>query len=126
MPPYRMHMTTLEVTHSRNPDEANELVERMRPGMAAITNYTHNHRARLVKPMLSYDLAAIAVSFLPAAGEIVTSPAPVAPQPDDRRTRDDGYTYHHLRRDVFDLAKDTGVEVGSRYVVPSAHITLGR
>ena len=38
----------------------------------------------------------------------------------------DGYTYHHLRKDVFDLSKSTGIEIASRYQVPSAHITLGR
>lgn len=37
----------------------------------------------------------------------------------------DGYTYHHLRRDAFDAASAV-VAINSRYVVPSAHITLGR
>ena len=121
-----MHLTTLEVTHSRTPEEIHGLVQQMRPSLPEITSYTHAHRARLVKPLLSYDLAAFAVSFLPAAGEAVVSPAPVAPEPDDRATRNDGYTYHHLRRDVFNMAQDTGVDIVSRYVVPSAHITLGR
>ena len=94
--------------------------------MPEITSYTYAHRARLVKPFLSYDLSAFALSFLPAAGEEVVSPAPVRPGPDDRASRDDGYTYHHLRRDVFDMARAGGVDIESRYVVPSAHITLGR
>jgi len=126
MPPHRMHMTALEVTHSRTPTEIDALVTVMRGHLAGITSYTHAHRARLVKPMLSYDLAAIAVSFLPAAGEKVLSPRPVPPEPDDRGTRNDEYTYHHLRRDLFDLARASGVRIDSRYVVPSAHITLGR
>ncbi len=66
------------------------------------------------------------MSFLPAAGESVVSPPPVAPKPDDRAGRDDGYTYHHLRRDIFGLVGGTGVDIASRYVVPSAHMTLGR
>lgn len=63
------------------------------------------------------------MSFLPAAGEPMTSP----PAADGGAVASgDAYTYHHLRRDVFDLAKAAGAEVASRYVVPSAHITLGR
>ncbi|ROW08176.1 hypothetical protein VPNG_06902 [Cytospora leucostoma] len=128
MPPHRMHLTTLEVTHSRTPDEIASLVEQIRPSVPALTNFTFAHRSRLVRPMLSYDLAAVAVSFVPAAGEPVASPAPAsapAAGGSDHEV-DDAYTYHHLRRDVFDLARTAGVDVASRYVVPSAHITLGR
>jgi hypothetical protein len=130
-----MHMTTLEITHSRSPEEIADLISTMRPTIPSLTCYTFEHRARLVKPMISYDLAAIALSFLPAAGEKVLSPPPVPPHPrsvphpglgGDGTTSTDAYTYHHLRRDVFDLARTTGVEIASRYVVPSAHITLGR
>lgn len=138
MPPHRMHLTALEVTHSRTPAEVASLVRQMRPALPALTNFTFTHRSRLVKPMLSYDLAAVAVSFLPAAGEPVTSPPPCATATATDETGDnrdaphphqtnDGYTYHHLRKDVFDLAKTAGgVDITSRYVVPSAHITLGR
>lgn len=82
-----------------------------------ITNYTHNHRARLIKPMIGFDASALALSFVPAAGEGLTS---------GRTAQDDKYTYHHLRRDLFSLCKDTGITVDSRYVVPSAHLTIGR
>lgn len=139
MPPHRMHMTTLEVTHSRTPEEIAALVATMRPAIPALANYTHAHRARLVRPMVSYDLAALALSFVPAAGEPVLSPPPTPDAGDARdnaaaaaawrcRRVDGGgaYSYHHLRRDVFDLARTAGVDIASRYVVPSAHITLGR
>lgn len=124
MPPHRMHLTALEVTHSRTPGEIASLVEQVRPAIPALTNYAFAHRSRLVKPMLSYDLAAVAVSFLPAAGEPVASP----PAADGSAAHevDDSYSYHHLRRDAFDLVRATGVDIASRYVVPSAHITLGR
>jgi len=137
MPSHRMHLTTLEVAHSRTPEEIASLVSSMRPAIPALTGLTFARRSRLVKPMISYDLSAVAVSFLPAAGEDVQSP-PLAPAPpgdtphvegtkeDTENTLDrDGYTYHHLRRDVFNKASET-VAIGSRYVVPSAHITLGR
>lgn len=130
-----MHLTTLEVTHSRTPSEVAHLVDQMRPTVPALADFTLAHRSRLVRPMVSYDLAAVAVSFLPACGEPVTSPPPAMPADgdddavaEDRRRHevDDAYTYHHLRRDMFDLARTTSVHIDSRYVVPSAHITLGR
>lgn len=40
--------------------------------------------------------------------------------------RDDNYTYHHLRRDLFNVARSSGVSIDSRYIVPSSHITVGR
>jgi hypothetical protein len=135
MPPHRLHLTTLEVTHSRTPEEIDALVTQLRPVNQTITNYTYKRRSRLVKPMLSYDLAAIALSFLPAAGEELLSPPPVAPHPtaiahpgmDGTSVAEtDLYSYHHLRRDIFDITGFAGVNIISRYVVPSAHITLGR
>lgn len=106
MPTHRMHMTTLEVAFSKTPSEISALVDELRPALPDITAYLYGHRSRLVKPMISYDLSAFALSFEPA--------------------EDEAYTYHHVRRDVFDLVKAAGIEVGSRYQVPSAHITLGR
>lgn len=127
MPHHRMHMTALEVTHSKTPEEIDALVARMRAAIPYISSFTYSHRARLVRPMISYDLSAFAVSFVPASGEPTTSPPPTLPLTDDASiVSGDAYTYHHLRRDVFDLAKSTGIEVASRYQVPSAHITLGR
>lgn len=133
MPSHRMHMTTLEVTHSRTPDEISNLVSGIRPAIPIITNLTYTRRCRLVKPMLSYDLSALALSFLPAAGEIILAPTQLPPGQQQQQhgecattANGDEYTYHHLRRDVFYLLRQAGVEVDSRYVLPSAHITIGR
>ncbi|KAL2264456.1 hypothetical protein VTK26DRAFT_21 [Humicola hyalothermophila] len=135
MPAQRMHLTTLEIAHSKTPEEIADLVSCVRPAIPALTSLPFRHRSRLVKPWLSYDLAAIALSFLPAAGEKVLSPPPVQPHPDgiahpgllgEDTAETDKYTYHHLRRDVYKLVAETGVPIASRYVVPSAHITLGR
>lgn len=76
--------------------------------------------------MISYDLSAFAVSFLPAAGEPAVSPAPMALDSAAIIKKGDSYSYHHLRRDMWDLARKTEIEIDSRYIVPSAHITLGR
>jgi hypothetical protein len=114
MPPLNLHMTALEITHSLTMEEIDMLVERMISHAPGICNYTLDHRARLVKPLLSFDAQALALSFLPAIGET------------GRSLDEDSYTYHHLRRDLFTQAQATGIKVGSRYVVPSAHLTIAR
>ncbi|OHE91979.1 hypothetical protein CORC01_12715 [Colletotrichum orchidophilum] len=126
MPQHRMHLTTLEVTHSKTPEEIIALTDNMRSAIPYITDYTYSHRSRLVRPMISYDLSAFAVSFLPASGEPPLSPPPAPTAQQQPIVQGDGYTYHHLRRDIFTLAQSTGVQIESRYQVPSAHITLGR
>jgi vesicle-fusing ATPase len=110
-------MTTLEITHSRTEDKIEELVNTLRPSSEKIASYTYDHRARLIKPLIGYDAAAFALSFVPAAGEGLSM---------GRNADDDRFTYHHLRRDVYRLCKDTGVEIDSRYTVPSSHLTVGR
>lgn len=117
MPLECLHMTVLEITHSKTAAEIEQLVNTMESKVPEIADYTYSHRARLVKPMLSYDAAAIALSFLPAAGEGL---------PEDGGADADAYTYHHLRRDMYGLCRSTGVEVASRYVVPSSHLTIAR
>jgi hypothetical protein len=67
--------------------------------------------------MLSYDSAALALSFVPAAGEGLIN---------GRTAADDHYTYHHFRRDLYAAITAAGVNVASRYVVPSAHLTVAR
>ncbi|KAL8981313.1 MAG: hypothetical protein Q9205_003866, partial [Flavoplaca limonia] len=117
MPTECLHMTALEIDFSRTAEEIDEIVKTMSDKIREITDYPFAHRARLLKPMLSYDTAAIALSFVPAASE---SP------PDGRHESADAYTYHHLRRDLYEVSKSTGVEIASRYVVPSAHLTIAR
>ncbi|MCJ1251825.1 transport between ER and Golgi ATPase protein [Trapelia coarctata] len=113
MPPDCLHMTTLEVTHSLTAPDIDALVQTLKPKAKEITDYPLHHRARLVKPMISYDSAALALSFVPAAGDGLPS-------------YDDTYTYHHLRRDLYGVCKKGGVTVASRYTVPSSHLTIAR
>jgi hypothetical protein len=126
MPLHRMHITTLEITFSKTPAEVQAIKKVLEPAIPAVAHYTYRHRARLVKPLISYDLSAFALSFLPASGEPNASPPPSAHEADGVIEEGDKYTYHHLRRDVWDLAQKAGITIDSRYVMPSAHITLGR
>ncbi|KAJ8078984.1 hypothetical protein PM082_013268 [Marasmius tenuissimus] len=115
MPSSDLHMTALEITHSLTAPEIDTLADKMLSHAREIAEYTLGHRARLVKPLLCYDAQALALSFLPAT-------------PDDpgRSKDEDAYTYHHLRRDLYSKVQATGVDVASRYVIPSAHLTIGR
>jgi hypothetical protein len=115
MPIDNLHMTAMEVAHSLTAEEIDSLVKALLPKGKDIADLSK--RARLIKPMLSYDSAALALSFVPAAGEGLVN----------RRTAvDDHYTYHHFRRDLYAAITTASVNVGSRYVVPSAHLTIAR
>jgi len=130
MPIQNMHLTALEITHSLTDTQIETVMAHLNPAMIEeMTDYTFTHRARLIKPLLSYDGAALALSLLPAAGEGLY-PSTVSARErgiESVRTAEDNiFTYHHLRRDLFNLAKKSGVSIDSRYVVPSSHITIGR
>jgi hypothetical protein len=115
MPIDNLHMTAMEVAHSLTAEEIDSLVKALLPKSKEIADLSK--RARLIKPMLSYDSAALALSFVPAAGEGLIHA---------RTAADDHYTYHHFRRDLYAAITAAGVNVGSRYVVPSAHLTIAR
>jgi vesicle-fusing ATPase len=110
MPPENLHITILEITHSKTAEEIEVLKKQLAPVTDQVVNYTNvpTHRARLIKPLIGFDASALALSFVPAASD------------------SDTFSYHHLRRDVFSIVHGAGVKVDSRYVVPSAHLTIGR
>jgi hypothetical protein len=127
MPLTKLHLTALEITHSLTAPQIKSILSHLGPStIEKMTDYTFSHRARLIKPMLSYDGAAVALSFLPAAGENLPTNDGGEGEKGERSKDDDNFTYHHLRRDLFNVAKETGVSIDSRYVVPSSHITIAR
>lgn len=74
-------------------------------------NHAGHQDARLVKPMLSYDNAAVALTFVPTAfdkSHII-----------DKETKTYG-------RNVYNCASSAGVNPEGRYVYPTAHLTVGR
>ncbi|GFF76290.1 hypothetical protein IFM62136_09281 [Aspergillus lentulus] len=118
-PPDFLHTTVLEIASSRTSLEVDSFVSHIEKSgvISDLVNYTFNHRARLVKPVVSFDAAAMALSFVPAAGE---------PSRWSRSAEDDKYTYHHLRRDLYAGVAATGLQLKPRYLVPSAHVTIAR
>lgn len=124
MPLGNMHLTVLEIIHSVTNLEVHSIIATIGPEtVATVADYTYSHRARLIKPMLSYDAAAVALSFVPAAGEGLHLSSSSS---SERSMADERFTYHHLRRELFNIVKKTGVSIESRYVVPTSHITIGR
>lgn len=123
MPQDNLHMTVLEITHSRTPPEIDVLVKALDSSKAEMTDYTLTHRARLNRPRIVWDSRGVALSFLPASENDQTKTVDGSLEGVDKG---EGYTYHHLRRDMHDMALKAGVEVASRYVVPSAHLTIAR
>ena len=104
-------MTVLEIASSKAPQEVENMLTRLQPAFPGLAKATETRfsQPRLIKPTLTFDSSAVAISFVPASNR-------------DR----DRYTYHHLRRDTYDMVAATGVSIGSRYFAPSAHVTLGR
>lgn len=111
MPLDNLHLTVLEIAHSRTRPEIDAITSLLRPTLQATVNLplSPEHRAVLIRPLLSFDCAALAISFVPEAA-----------------SAESHYTYHHLRRDFYQAAVDCGVAIGSRYTVPSAHVTVAR
>lgn len=116
MPLENLHITIFELVHSVTEPEMEAIIAPLHETGAAeeIVNLPLRHRIRLTKPMVSYDASAMALSFVPAAGEGSSS------------ISSDQYTYHHLRREVYDRTVAAGVKPVSRYIVPSAHLTIAR
>jgi hypothetical protein len=121
MPSENLHTTVLEIAHSLTEEQIESLVNTLQSSQnitsADIADYAFAHRTRLVKPMVGFDSAAMALTFVPAAGEASDA---------QRSIEDDTYSYHHVRRDIFDMVRAAGIPVASRYIVPSAHLTIAR
>ncbi|TAQ87371.1 hypothetical protein B7494_g4307 [Chlorociboria aeruginascens] len=110
--------------NSLTPPEIATILKSLTPSLPTITDYTYIHRSLLYKPVLSFDGAAVALSFLP--GPLPPShQSSNLPEPLPEETTNETYTYHHLRRSLYALSSQS-VTVASRYIVPSSHITLSR
>ncbi|KZW02490.1 hypothetical protein EXIGLDRAFT_637515 [Exidia glandulosa HHB12029] len=105
MPLEHLHTTVLEIIHSVPLERVEAVVSLLGKSGAKAAVRLASKPARLIRPMLSIDDSAVALTFLPDISD---------------------YTYHHLRRDAWERMKAAGVLVESRYIAPSAHITIAR
>ena len=115
MPIKDMHTTVLEVTHSEPLSYVLSLAKQLAliiPELIYLPITTHG--CRLVKPLITFDAAGVALSFVPQS-QILS------------KGRDHSIpTIHHLRGTLWQRMTNTGVAIQSRYRVPTAHITLAR
>ncbi|EAW25191.1 uncharacterized protein NFIA_106800 [Aspergillus fischeri NRRL 181] len=110
-----LHMTVLVVAYYLTPGELAATVPRLMPSLRKVAGFHEAHRARLVKPRLSFSDSGVALSYVPAAGEIT-----------DDRAMDESYTYLHLRRDIFNLCRGQVLDVNAQHPPTSCHITVAR
>lgn len=111
MPRDCLHLSALEITHSAPAATVNAQIKALKPYISQLLNPIHNSPV-LVKPLLCFDNAALALTFVPLG------------QADED---DFSLTYTHYRANLFDTVTNlAGVSVESRYQVPSAHITIAR
>ncbi|KAJ6014950.1 Ribosomal protein L44e [Penicillium herquei] len=111
-PQENLHMTTCEMISAQSASKMDEVVSLLQKKLPLqrIASYTVIKNPRLVRPIVSYDDTAFALSFVPAA----------------ENDKDD-FTYHHLRRDIWHFASTwSDYRFESRYNVPSAHLTMAR
>lgn len=119
MPLNHLHITTLEIASAQTAAEIERILILLKQDLALeeIVNYPCYHEARLIRPMVSFDNSAIALSFVPAPSEEV---------PNHCSVKHNDYTYHHLRRDLYDIVASSNHPIACRYIVPSAHVTIAR
>ncbi|KZV68240.1 hypothetical protein PENSPDRAFT_634639 [Peniophora sp. CONT] len=108
MPLDHVHLSLVELGHHMTVEANLALIAHIEHHLPDLISYARLHPTRLYRPTISCDTGSLVLKFLPMA-----------------ETKDD-YTYHHLRRDIFDRVSETGLVMKPRYVVPSAHLTVAR
>lgn len=104
MPPDCLHLSILEVAHSVTEDKVRALLKRLKPAINSLKNIPSD--VVLVKPLICFDNSAVALTLVPHSSS--------------------DFTYTHYRAWLHETVTEAGVDVESRYQVPSAHITIGR
>lgn len=146
MPARNLHMTVMEAIHSVTSDAVEEVLANMEGGPAGLGEIADlvvegvlEGGVRLGKPMVCFDGQAVAVSFLPLPsgvkdvkedGEkgIIEGSKQLAEGSKSDVVVSEGWNggYHGLRARIWEECAKRGINVGSRYVVPSAHVTVMR
>lgn len=101
-PPENLHITLLEVAHTRPKEEIKLFVNALKPLMSEISSMVKDGPL-LNLPLLCFDENAIALSFTSS-----------------------NFTHSELRLQLFKYASTHKIDILSRYAGPSAHITIAR
>ncbi len=100
-PPEDLHLTLVEIRHSRGEEEADAVARRVQPLMSALLDGLHVFG--LVHPSVLYDRGGCALSLLPADGGL-----------------------EEVRRRIVERLRDLGVDTEERYERSVAHVTFAR
>lgn len=117
MPQECLHLSALEITHSVPPHVIESQIRQLQPFLDSMLSAARGqHAPVLVKPLVCFDSAALALTFVPLASPLQQY-GPGAEK----------YTYTHLRAHLYDAVHyDAQINNGARYEVPSAHVTIAR
>ena len=107
-PPSQLHLTLYEIIHSRTYEQLQPLVAAVRTHGGQLLTGLPLDRVMVDAPLLNYDQAAVAVTFLPVDGVV------------------DGCDIGQLRAQVEERLTAAGIKVDQRYVPSSAHVTIAR
>jgi 2'-5' RNA ligase len=100
-PPSDLHLTLVEICHSRTPEEVFHIADVVGPETSRIAATASV--PKVDSPMLVFDSRAIALNFLPADG-----------------------TLQNTRQSILEGLVNIGISVDSRHEAKSAHVTLMR
>lgn len=100
-PHSELHLTLLEICHSRTPKEVAEVISKLRPLLSCL--FKDVHSIHLQNPEFGFDTHACAVAFLPA---------------------DDSLQFD--RAHLAQVLTASGIPIDSRYASQSAHVTVMR
>lgn len=114
MPRDCLHLSILEIVHSAPSHLVATTMHALRPHLAAILAPTSSTSSTLVRPLISFDSSALALTFVPADSSHARG-----------ASNKTGYT-HYRARLYETVTKTAKVAVQSRYQVPSAHVTIAR
>lgn len=105
-PPSHLHVTVYEITHSKTPQQLQPLVSAIRSHGLRLFEALPVERVKFDAPLVNFDTAAVAVTFLPV--------------------NVDGYSIAAFRSELAGRLSELGVEWDGRYVAPTAHVTIAR
>lgn len=123
MPRTCLHLSALEISHSVPLDTVMANMELLRPHINKFLDPIGNAPV-LMRPLICFDSSALALTFVPLNQATKKQPGSYGVHADEQ---DAQYSYTHYRASLYETAtKVAGVDVKSRYQVPSAHVTIAR
>lgn len=124
MPRECLHLSVLEIIHSAPVESVLTNLDLLRPYINELLNPIDNAPV-LMRPLVCFDSSALALTFVPIDHAI--QKLPHSKFGIDATEKEARYSYTHYRASLYETVTNVaGVNVESRYQVPSAHVTIAR